>query len=233
MESSAPSLCVLLAVRPVPSSAPAPCVPPSGASSVPTGWSGAEGQGGASHLYQNAYKIFGNHPLVHYIQAVLTRAWHCLKGRDVSRTEERLLPPTQWLSVASHTSQGEVHCRAPQHCFLGVWPGHLVTFAGPVSQECWSSSDDLFLICLKWRQSGLERSLSEAAAVTACSFCLTVHASLSRTQELLKAAVCYIREVTHALKKKPTTLRALLCTYLNKRSQNLSETCLGNMLCSG
>lgn len=77
-----------------------------------------------------------------------------------------------------------------------------MTFAGPVSQECWSSSDDLFLICLKWRQSGLERSLSEAAAVTACSFCLTVHASLSRTQELLKAAVCYIREVTHALKKK-------------------------------
>lgn len=80
MESSAPSLCVLLAVRPVPSSAPAPCVPPSGASSVPTGWSGAEGQGGASHLYQNAYKIFANHPLVHYIQAVLTLPGIALKA---------------------------------------------------------------------------------------------------------------------------------------------------------
>lgn len=80
MESSAPSLCVLLAVRPVPSSAPAPCVPPSGASSVPTGWSGAEGQGGASHLYQNAYKIFANPPLVHYIQAVLTLPGIALKA---------------------------------------------------------------------------------------------------------------------------------------------------------
>lgn len=80
MESSAPSPCVLLAVRPVPSSAPAPCVPPSGASSVPTGWSGAEGQGGASHLYQNAYKIFANHPLVHYIQAVLTLPGIALKA---------------------------------------------------------------------------------------------------------------------------------------------------------
>lgn len=108
MESSAPSPCVLLAVRPVPSSAPAPCVPPSGASSVPTGWSGAEGQGGASHLYQNAYKIFGNHPLVHYIQAVLTLPGIALKAvtcqgqrKDFSHPPSDYLWPLTLLRVRS------------------------------------------------------------------------------------------------------------------------------------
>lgn len=108
MESSAPSLCVLLAVRPVPSSAPAPCVPPSGASSVPTGWSGAEGQGGASHLYQNAYKIFANPPLVHYIQAVLTLPGIALKAvtcqgqrKDFSHPPSDYLWPLTLLRVRS------------------------------------------------------------------------------------------------------------------------------------